>query len=384
MSDFTMKLPNGAVYILNRLEEAGFCAYVVGGCVRDALMGKVPSDYDICTSATPVEMKRVFAGERLIETGLQHGTLTVLYDNIPYEVTTFRVDGDYADHRRPDSVTFVRSLREDQARRDFTVNAMAYNPKEGLQDAFEGREDIERKIIRAVGEPTNRFTEDALRILRALRFASVCGFSVGKDTAQAARSLKDSLSYVAKERITAEFVKLMCGITAEEIIRQFPDILSVILPEISFSADALNELPKDFAVRFAYLLKQNENIEKVFSSLRLSREQETAVRELWGARKESEPQTIPEARKLLCRMGDARAMQLKAMLKWKTALPEQVIKDNDCRSIKQLAVTGNDLLALGITGKKVGETLLRLLNLVMEDRLTNEKSELLAYTGSIL
>ena len=384
MSGFSMTLPEGANYILDKLVDACFSAYVVGGCVRDALMGKAPSDFDICTSASPDEMKKVFAGERLIETGLQHGTLMVLHGGVPYEITTFRVDGDYADHRRPDSVTFVRSLREDQARRDFTVNAMAYNPREGLQDAFDGQKDIEKKIIRAVGDPTKRFSEDALRILRALRFASVCGFTVEEETACAARRLKDSLSYVAKERITTEFAKLVCGQSAEEIISRFPDILSVILPKISLDTKGLNRLPRDFPIRLTYLLKHNKELEKVFELLRLSREQEAIVKELWSNREEKEPATKIEARKLLCRMGDERTKQLAAMLFWNMEIIDRVLENNDCRSIRQLAVAGKDMLDLGIEGKKVGETLSRLLNLVMEDKVPNEKEALLEKIRSTL
>ena len=182
---WTMQLPEGARFILRTLSENGHEGYCVGGCVRDALLGLQPKDYDICTDASPEEMQRIFAGQRVIETGLKHGTLTVLYDGEPYEVTTYRVDGDYADHRHPDTVTFVRELSADLARRDFTVNAMAYNPERGLVDLFEGRKDLESRVIRCVGEAYRRFDEDALRILRALRFAAVYGFSIEEETANA-------------------------------------------------------------------------------------------------------------------------------------------------------------------------------------------------------
>ena len=206
-----LTIPAGADFILRRLMENGFDAYVVGGCVRDSLLGLFPHDWDICTSARPEQMQAVFADCRVIETGLKHGTLTVLHDRIPYEVTTFRVDGGYTDHRHPDSVSFVSNVVDDLARRDFTVNAMAWNPQTGLVDAFHGQEDLRAGIIRAVGDPKTRFTEDALRILRALRFASVYGFRIDDATSQAAHDLRHTLTDVAAERIRVELAKLLCG-----------------------------------------------------------------------------------------------------------------------------------------------------------------------------
>ena len=176
-----------AAQAIRRLRQAGYEAWIVGGCVRDVLLGRTPTDYDLTTSALPEETEAVFAGERLIETGLQHGTVTVVLEGVPLEITTYRVDGGYTDARHPDGVTFTRSLREDAARRDFTINAMAYAPGEGLQDFFGGQADLSAGVIRAVGEPDRRFQEDALRILRAIRFASVLGFELDPETDAAAR-----------------------------------------------------------------------------------------------------------------------------------------------------------------------------------------------------
>ena len=196
-----MELPRTVSDLISRLENAGFSAYAVGGCVRDTLLSLEPNDWDLCTSARPEEMQEVFRGEHVVETGLKHGTLTVVINHVPYEITTFRTDGSYTDHRHPDSVTFVKEVAGDLARRDFTVNAMAYSPRDGLVDLLGGREDLSRRIIRCVGVPKERFEEDALRILRALRFASVYDFSVDPETEEALRLLAPTLKNVAAERI---------------------------------------------------------------------------------------------------------------------------------------------------------------------------------------
>ena len=228
-----MDLPRPVSDLISRLEQAGFSAYAVGGCVRDTLLSLVPHDWDLCTSARPEEMMEVFRGEHVVETGLKHGTLTVVLDHIPYEITTFRTDGSYTDHRHPDSVTFVEDVSGDLSRRDFTVNAMAYSPHTGLVDLFGGQEDLDRGVIRCVGVPEERFREDALRILRALRFAAVFDFAIDPETEKALRLLAPSLSNVAAERIREEFFKLLCGPGAGRILRAFPDVLAHIVPEIS-------------------------------------------------------------------------------------------------------------------------------------------------------
>ena len=228
-----MNLPPAVSSLIARLNEAGFSAYAVGGCVRDTLLSKVPHDWDLCTSARPEQMLEVFRGEHVVETGLKHGTLTVVLDHVPYEITTFRTDGVYTDHRHPDSVTFVSDVAGDLARRDFTVNAMAYAPREGLVDLFGGREDLQKKIIRCVGVPAERFEEDALRILRALRFASVYDFTVDPETDKALRLLAPTLKKVAAERIRVELLKLLCGAGAGRILRTYPDVLAVVIPEIT-------------------------------------------------------------------------------------------------------------------------------------------------------
>lgn len=228
-----MTLPKSVGAALEKLRGAGYEAYIVGGSVRDALRGVTPHDYDMTTSATPEEVEAVFAGCRVVETGIRHGTVTVLLQGEPVEITTYRVDGDYRDHRHPDSVTFTRSLEEDLARRDFTMNAIAYAPGVGYVDPFGGREDIDAGIIRAVGDPARRFEEDALRILRALRFASVLGFTVEEKTAEAAVQKQELLTRVSGERVREELLKLLGGKAVADVLRRYAGILAVCLPEIA-------------------------------------------------------------------------------------------------------------------------------------------------------
>ena len=230
--NFNLTLPAPVSDLLGRLTRAGFSAYVVGGCVRDSLLGLEPHDWDICTSALPDQMQEVFRDDRTVDTGLKHGTLMVIVDHEPYEVTTFRVDGDYTDHRHPDSVVFVDDLTKDLARRDFTVNAMAWSPDAGLQDPFAGQQDLSANLIRCVGKPEQRFEEDALRVLRALRFASVYDFAIEPDTASAIRKKAPDLKLVAGERIREELLKLLCGKAAGRILREYPEVLAEIIPEI--------------------------------------------------------------------------------------------------------------------------------------------------------
>ena len=225
-----MDLPRDVSLLISRLEEAGFSAYAVGGCVRDSLMSKQPHDWDLCTSARPEEMLRVFRGEHVVETGLKHGTLTVVLRHVPYEITSFRTEGAYSDHRHPDSVSFVRDVAGDLSRRDFTVNAMAYSPREGLVDLFGGQEDLSRRVIRCVGNPEERFREDALRILRALRFAAAFDFSLDPATSDALRLLAPTLENVAAERIREELLKLLCGPGVGRILRTYPEVFGIVLP----------------------------------------------------------------------------------------------------------------------------------------------------------
>ena len=225
-------IPGQVRKIIRMLAEAGYQAYAVGGCVRDSLMGVHPHDWDICSSAPPYKAREIFAGYPVIETGIRHGTITVLLDHTGYEVTTFRTDGAYSDGRHPDSVCFVHELSEDLRRRDFTINAMAYNEQDGLVDLFEGAEDIAAGRIRCVGVPEDRFSEDVLRIMRAVRFASVLGFSIEEKTAKAVHAYIPALSRVSVERITAELRKMICGKSFGILAREYTDLLVQIIPEL--------------------------------------------------------------------------------------------------------------------------------------------------------
>lgn len=230
-----MILPENISCALDMLESAGHEAWVVGGCVRDSLMGIIPHDYDITTSALPTETEQVFAGYRLIETGLKHGTVTVLADGSPIEITTYRVDGEYRDSRRPERVTFTRNIRDDVSRRDFTMNGIAYNPKQGYFDEFGGAEDIKAGVIRCIGKPEKRFREDALRILRGLRFSASLGFEIEENTARAMHDTRELLNKISAERVFSELCGLLTGRNSHRnifrVLTEFRDIAAVIIPE---------------------------------------------------------------------------------------------------------------------------------------------------------
>ena len=227
-----MDMPKNVDTAINLLQSAGFEAYAVGGCVRDSLLGKTPNDWDITTSAKPEDMKSVFADFHCIDTGIKHGTVTVVIDGEPLEITTFRLDGEYEDNRHPKSVTFTSNLGADLGRRDFTVNAMAYSKKTGTVDLFGGQNDLKNGIIRCVGDPDRRFNEDALRILRALRFASALDFEIEEKTAQSLLKNRALLGNISEERIAKELLKLVCGKGAKRILTDFAPVLFEILPEL--------------------------------------------------------------------------------------------------------------------------------------------------------
>lgn len=229
-------IPDNISEVLSRLNKAGYQAYIVGGCVRDALMGVTPHDFDVTTSATPQQVESVFEGYQIIETGIKHGTVTVLSEGEPVEITTFRVDGEYLDGRHPESVTYATELSDDISRRDFTINGIAYNPESGLADNFGGREDINNRLIRCIGDPDKRFNEDALRILRAMRFACTLGFEIEENTANSMLKNRGLLKKVSAERIFTEFKKMLCERCAADNIKrifmQFRDIVAEMIPEI--------------------------------------------------------------------------------------------------------------------------------------------------------
>lgn len=386
-----MELPFPVLHSLFLLNQAGHEAFVVGGSVRDALMGKAPTDWDITTSALPEETLSVFAQFRTIETGIRHGTVTVIIEDTPLEITTYRIDGNYSDGRHPDKVSFTRSIKEDLKRRDFTINAMAYHPQIGLVDPFHGRRDLKNKVIRCVGNSQKRFTEDALRILRGLRFAATLGFSIHPVTAKAIHKLSDTLSCVAIERISVEFCKLICGPQKGQILREYADVFKTFLPNIDYKNVPVYEPIDDLVINLASFMVNllPKEAEEACKRLRLSNrvtEDVVVLVRCWDLTIERTRSGVlhtlhllgPELmRKLLC----LQAIINGTDYDWFYELWAQMERDGACcYQVKDLAVTGEDLIAAGIpAGPAIGDTLMRLLNAVMDGQCSNEKNTLLEY-----
>ena len=434
MNRDSIYLPRDVIGLLQTLQSAGHTAYVVGGCVRDSLLGRTPGDWDICTSARPEEMRRLFADHQLILTGEKHGTVAVVLHGKPYEITTYRLDGNYHDHRHPDAVQFVDDLPRDLARRDFTINAMAYNEKEGLVDPFGGQADLQSGIVRAVGVPRQRFTEDALRILRLYRFAARFGFAIDPPTAQAAQELCAHLDCVSVERIEEELAKLLSAPAPAAYLDK--KILLVILPELSPEAlaaakpvvDACPAGAENLPIRLAALLYSlgEDGTRRTLRRLRCSnnRIEETAVlvREARGcdgsflfghdsghsiARPIAFGNRVPPqrtvlrettvtpgfiiyARRLLGKynlctvqriaaLGTALQPERAADFAVLSELAEQLDADGVCCRVSQLAVNGRDLMAAGIpAGPGIRKVLEALLDGVIREEYPNERQALLA------
>ena len=430
----TIRMDEGAAELLDTLHKAGYAAYVVGGCVRDSLLGLTPHDWDLCTSALPQQVMELFGAQRCIPTGLQHGTVTVKQSGALYEITTFRTEGTYTDGRHPDEVHFVPDVREDLARRDLTINAMAYNEKEGLVDPFGGQADLQSGIVRAVGVPRQRFTEDALRILRLYRFAARFGFAIDPPTAQAAQELCAHLDCVSVERIEEELAKLLSAPAPAAYLNE--KILSVVLPELSPEAlaaakpvvDACPAGAENLPVRLAALLYSlgEDGTRRTLKRLRCSNAciEETAVlvREARGcdgsflfghdsghsiARPIAFGNRVPPqrtvlrettvtpgftiyARRLLGRynlctvqriaaLGTALQPEHAADFAALSELAEQLDADGVCCRVSQLAVNGRDLMAAGVpAGPGIRKVLEALLDGVIREEYPNERQALLA------
>ena len=410
-----LTLDPGAAALLDTLHAAGYAAYAVGGCVRDSLLGRTAHDWDLCTSALPQQVMALFGAEQCIPTGLQHGTVTIKYGGQLYETTTFRTEGSYTDGRHPDAVQFVPDVREDLARRDFTINAMAYNEAEGLVDPFGGQKDLQNGLLRAVGEPQQRFTEDALRILRLYRFAARFGFALDAATALAAQQLAPHLDCISAERIQEELAKLLAAPQPGAYLE--PAVLAVVLPELTPAAlaaakpvvDACPAGEENLPVRWAALLGTlgEADTRRVLKRLRCSNAciEETAilVRETAGqgvCRSFSEEKASAHPgdihlRQLLGRYGlctverlcalcaalhpqDAPACALAAQR------ARQLDADGVCCRVSQLAVNGRDLMAVGIpAGPALRRVLEALLDGVIRAEYPNEKPALLAAAQKI-
>lgn len=435
----SIPLPDPVCLLLNKLHNAGYEAYVVGGCVRDSLLGIAPHDWDICTSATPDQVKACLSGFKTIDTGLKHGTITVLVEDVLYEVTTFRKDGHYSGSRRPDNVTFVSDLKEDLSRRDFTINAMAYSHETGIVDPFGGQEDLASHVLRCVGNPMDRVDEDALRILRALRFAACYGLDISLETAEAIHQSKGKLIRIAAERVQVEMTKLLFAKYSLPILRIFSDVVATVIPEmwacIWFNQnnrwhiyDVYDHIVRavssykgnDPAIKWALLLHDigkpscysadergghfyghpvvsHQLATEVVRRLRFDNKTAEAILDLVLNHDEELNPTPRTARRLLCKFGKERSFQLmeihqadalaQAPCTQEESLPriaqmkeelQKVLSAEQCFSLKDLAVTGKDIMELGVPhGPMVGQVLNHLLTMVMDDRVSNDKDVLL-------
>ncbi|MEE1013772.1 MAG: hypothetical protein U0L92_05635 [Clostridia bacterium] len=408
-----MRLPTFILNLLAKLEAAGFQAFVVGGCVRDYMLGLEPEDWDICTAARPEDMLEVFHAYTVIPTGIQHGTVTVITGEGHAEVTTFRNDGVYTDSRHPQSVTFVSDITQDLARRDFTVNAMAYTPNQGMHDPFGGKKDLQQKLLRCVGKADKRLQEDALRILRALRFSAVYELTIEPDTAHAMLNNQQGLIKIARERVWAELKKTLKAKQPGKLLVNYPSILSSLF-QTNFFADLARENPKVWEnsmkfvdllpcrsdIRLAGLLSplrhQPEVYEKLVYNLKPDNETKQAVLRYLHMTDSPLPSTLPAMRRMVGALGfDSVA----SFLSWKEAQavvwdksPKEQTKQNlaNCREnlakirennlpcrIAELAIDGDDCLQAGIpAGREIGLVLQRCLNAVIDEKVPNEKKAL--------
>ena len=399
-----IEMPYEAEWIIDNIRSHGYEAFIVGGCVRDAVLGRIPGDWDITTSAKPEQVKEIFG--KTVDTGLKHGTVTIIKHGSGYEVTTYRIDGEYLDGRHPETVEFTPDLREDLKRRDFTINAMAYSHETGIVDEFEGMEDLNRRVIRCVGCAKDRFTEDALRILRAVRFAAQLDFVIENETYKAIAEIAPNLVHVSKERIQVELTKLLLSDHPEKIwmvdatgIAEYvtPGFTEVFERELESrsSRDLLKEcwagiaaLPADKSHRWAGFLRHMmpEQAVKILRGLKLDNDTIGNVKNMITAFQAPLAVDKVEIRRLLSRVTEYQflgAMQLKKLDGDETVpgilqLFEEIKEAGDCVSLKQLAVNGGDLLAKGLEkGKQIGDGLMYLLNLVLEKPELNKKDILL-------
>lgn len=387
-----IQLPYEVEWVIGKIRDAGYEAFAVGGCVRDTLLGRTPEDWDVTTSARPEAVKAIF--ERTVDTGLQHGTVTVLKNRKGYEVTTYRIDGEYHDGRHPDSVEFTPNLLEDLKRRDFTINAMAYSHETGIVDEFGGMEDLKAGIVRCVGRPEDRFTEDALRLLRALRFSAQLGFEIEESTYAAIKTIAPNLAKVSKERVQAELTKLLLSAHPERILllketglsaQIVPGFDAVFAPAL-FSK--LSRLPAEKSLRWAgFLLCQStKQAETVLKGLKMDNETIGNVSRMIEGAKETLPLEKPAIRRAMSRYTPYQlegALKLKELMGSPDAeeirrLREEIIRDGDCVSLKDLAVKGRDLLEAGVErGPMVGEILDHLFDLVLLHPEKNDRELLL-------
>ncbi|MGN0602165.1 MAG: CCA tRNA nucleotidyltransferase [Oscillospiraceae bacterium] len=433
-------IPHYTRIAMEILNKNGFRAYAVGGCIRDSLLGKAPHDWDICTDCLPEKMKEIFSGFRTIDTGIRHGTVTVMIENELVEITTFRSDGEYENHRKPAQVEFVGNLEQDLMRRDFTVNAMCCDIDGKIYDYYGGREDLKNHMIRCVGETEERFEEDALRILRGLRFASVLGFQIEADTRKAIYEKKRLLKHISAERIRDELTKLICGKSAERILNEYRDIIGVIIPEIipcfdfeqnnphhcytvwEHIAKSVSYVRPGVIIRTAMLLhdigkpqaatrdengishfKKHQYISAemardILKRLKFDNRSIDYIHDLIWEHDNRIPPQVSSVKRFVSKYGfqfvfdylELRRGDTYAQSEYKrkeklreldeiASIAIELMEQDACLKISDLAVDGNDLIKLGLEGKVIGEWLQRLLELVIDDKLCNVKQNLLDY-----
>ena len=434
-----MKTDKNTVQVLSELVNHGFEAYMVGGCVRDSIMGREYNDIDITTNALPQQIMEVFSSYKVVPTGIKHGTVTVLCGGTPFEITTYRIDGKYTDHRRPDSVEFTSDITADLARRDFTINAVAMDINGCIVDPFGGIQDMKAGIIRCVGEPEKRFSEDALRIMRAVRFASQLGFAIDDATAKAVHDMKDLLQNISNERIRDELDKLVCGASCTDVLMGYSDVITAVIPEFKPSIGLDQRSPyhkytvwehtvraigfapeNDVKLRRTLLFhdigkpacmkldetgrghfKQHDRVgaeitEKIMKRLRYDTKSISYSTALI-ANHSKKLRSRADVKKMMYRIGEELFFALTEMKKCDNSaknefvleenivfdklaeMGREIIEGNECRSLRGLAVNGSELAALGLKGAEIGEMQHKLLELVMEDKLPNEKEILLKY-----
>ena len=434
----SISLPDEVKHIINTLEKSGYNAYAVGGCVRDSVMGRKSNDWDISTSALPEQTKQSFSSERIFETGIKHGTVSLLLGKRTYEITTFRTEGLYSDNRRPDTVRFVSDLKSDLNRRDFTINALAYHPKEGLIDHVGAAHDIRQKLIRCVGDPDKRFSEDALRIMRAIRFSATLGFEIENATKNAITKNRKLLEKIAVERISAELDKLLVGENVKNVLENHSDVMEVFIPEISpmigfdqnshyhhldvwfHTVKAVASAPPDRTLRLVMLLHDiakpqcyteangaghfyghpklsSEMAAKILRRLKYDTDTiDTVTRLVLHHDTKIEPNE-KVVKRWLCKLGE-KCLRMLCAVKTADAMAKaserknsqikemetiinlinQIIANQECFTLKDLAINGNDLIKNGISeGKSVGETLSKLLDMVIDGEVENNRDKLL-------
>ncbi|MGN1411995.1 MAG: CCA tRNA nucleotidyltransferase [Oscillospiraceae bacterium] len=436
------KIPSYVDTVLNKIISNGYEAFIVGGCVRDFLLNRTPNDFDITTNATPQQVENIFKDYHVIETGLKHGTVTVVVEGITVEITTYRIDGSYSDSRHPDNVQYTSKLKDDLSRRDFTINAMAYNHNVGIVDEFNGINDLKNGLITCVGNPEKRFSEDALRIMRAIRFSSQLNFSIEENTSKKVHELKDTLKKVSMERIAVELNKLIMGEKPHEILTSYSDVISTIIPEIKpcikfnqrsryhkydvweHMAMTVQNSPKDLNIRLAMLLHDigkpktftldshgnghfykhayvsADITEKVLKNLKYDNATIKRVTTL-VRHHDDEFHNVYDIKKSISTLGEdvffdlISVQQADALSKHEfcskhvgeleqiKTIAKGIISSGECLTLKQLSLNGNDLKSMGITGKHIGSILNTLLDEILKENLKNDKKSLIEYVKKI-